>query len=105
MITLKKNTQDKQFWQVHISQWRASNLTQAAYCRHHGLSQDNFGYHKRKKSVALVPVKSSGFINLSLPQVNPVDKPLTLHLSNGMLLSGITPDNINLIKQLTGALS
>lgn len=102
MTTLKKTKQDHQFWQEHLSQWRGSKLSQAAYCRQHGLSQNNFSYHKRKgeQPTELVPIKSSGFIRLPLPQVLPADEPLTLHLPNGMLVSGIAPGNIALVKHL-----
>lgn len=105
MTTLIKTTQDHQFWQEHISQWRGTNLSQAAYCRHNGLDQNSFSYQKRKKSMALVPVESSGFLNLSLPQRLPVNESLTLNLTNGMMLSGITSANVALVKQLALELS
>ncbi len=108
MTTVKKFTQSQQFWRDHLSQWRESNLSQAAYCRHHRLNQNSFSYHKRKQSTNLVPVEPSGFIHFPLPQARPVFEPvvepLTLHLTNGMRLSGIAPNNIALVQQLTRAL-
>ena len=50
----------------HIAQWRASDLTQAAYCKEHGIKPHIFSYYKKKfRSVShaanpsgqLIPVK------------------------------------------------
>ncbi|WP_404342658.1 IS66 family insertion sequence element accessory protein TnpA [Pseudoalteromonas mariniglutinosa] len=80
-------------------------MSQAAYCRQHGLNQNSFSYHKRKQPTELAVVKPSGFIRLPLPQVVAVDEALMLHLANGMRLSGIGSGNIALVKQLAQVLS
>ena len=50
----------------HIAQWRVSDLTQAAYCKEHGIKPHIFSYYKKKfRSVShaanpsgqLIPVK------------------------------------------------
>ena len=52
--------------QGHITQWQASDLTQAAYCKEYGIKPHIFSYYKRKfssdsavakHSSQLVPVK------------------------------------------------
>jgi hypothetical protein len=52
--------------QGHITQWQASDLTQAAYCKEHGIKPHIFSYYKKKfssdsaaatHSSQLVPVK------------------------------------------------
>jgi hypothetical protein len=46
-------------WEDHLEQWRGSGLSQAEYCRRHGLSIKTFGYHKRtmgKSALCLVEV-------------------------------------------------
>ena len=52
--------------QGHISQWQASDLTHAAYCKEHGIKPHIFSYYKRKfssdsevakQSSQLIPVK------------------------------------------------
>jgi len=52
--------------QGHISQWQASDLTHAAYCKEHGIKPHIFSYYKRKfssdseiakHSSQLIPVK------------------------------------------------
>jgi hypothetical protein len=32
----------------HIAQWQASDLTQAAYCKEHGIKPHIFSYYKKK---------------------------------------------------------
>jgi hypothetical protein len=52
--------------QDHISQWQASDLTQAAYCKEHGIKPHILSYYKKKfcsasqvanLSCQLIPVK------------------------------------------------
>jgi hypothetical protein len=52
--------------QGHITQWQASDLTQAAYCKEHGIKPHIFSYYKKKFCSAsqianlsgqLIPVK------------------------------------------------
>jgi hypothetical protein len=52
--------------QGHITHWQASELTQAAYCKEHGIKPHIFSYYKKKfssdsavakHSSQLVPVK------------------------------------------------
>ena len=64
----------RKFWEHHLSQWQAGGLSQAEYCRRHGLSVKTFGYHKRTKgtdSLCLVEVL------LAVP-VGSLPKPLSL---------------------------
>ena len=48
--------------QVHIAQWQASSLSQAEYCKEHGIKPHIFNYYKKKfsssvkQSSQLVPV-------------------------------------------------
>jgi hypothetical protein len=51
--------------QEHIPQWQASHLTQAEYCKTHGIKPHIFSYYKKKFAAApaaakkdkLMPVK------------------------------------------------
>ena len=36
------------FWKRHVENWRLSNLSQAQYCRCHGLSPRSFSYWKNR---------------------------------------------------------
>jgi len=106
MNTFTKVTSKQQFWREHITQWRDSSLSQASYCRKHGLNQNSLSYYKLKqpKSSKTDLTKTSGFISLPLPQVMSIEDPITLHLTNGLKLSGIAHSNIALVKLLTQAL-
>ena len=64
-------------WREHLAAWKNSGLSQAAYCRQHGLMQSDFSWWKREivrrdqgastppafvpMQVALAPVESRGF--------------------------------------------
>ena len=50
-----------QYWQPHIKAWEESGISQADFCRQHGLNIKLFGYWKRKlvrksAGVSFVPV-------------------------------------------------
>jgi hypothetical protein len=106
MTTFTKVTSKQQFWLEHLIQWRDSGLSQASYCRKHSLNQNSLSYYKLKqpKSVKTDITQTSGFISLPLPQVMTIEDPITLHLTNGLKLSGIAHSNIALVKLLTQAL-
>ena len=106
MTTLKGTTHKHQSWQKHIFQWQESDLSQAEYCRLNGLKQNSFSYHKLKqsKSTKTISERSTGFISLPLPPALSIDEPLTLRLTNGMILSGIDRSNIVTVKQLAQVL-
>jgi len=38
----------KIFWNGHLHQWKETSLSQALYCKKHGLLVHRFGYWKRK---------------------------------------------------------
>ena len=64
-------------WREHLAVWKNSGLSQAAYCRQHGLMQSDFSWWKRETvrrdqgasvppafvpmQVELAPVESHGF--------------------------------------------
>ncbi len=50
-----KNKQ--QFWKKHIASWEDSGLSQAEYCRKHGIPVKTFGYYKRRMAAADRPTK------------------------------------------------
>ena len=64
----------RRFWEHHLEQCRTSGLSQAEYCRRHGLSIKSFGYRKRtigKAPLCLVEVPLAA-------AVPSVPKPLSL---------------------------
>jgi len=99
------NTEDgndlRSFWEPHVESWKHSELSQSAYCQNHNLPIHRFGYWKRKLETeqALIPI--NGFV-----QVHPIaESPaLSILLPNQIRIDGITSENLNLLKQLTGLL-
>lgn len=53
----------KQFWEEHITQWSASELSQAEYCGLHGISLKSFQYWRRKAKLLAAPA----LVELPLP--------------------------------------
>lgn len=107
MSTIKNTSQDAPLWPEHVSKWRDSGLSQADYCRQHGLCQNSFSYHKLKSSTGLMPTKgeSAGFVRVQVIPQPQYHEPLTLHFANGARLTGIAENNMEMIKQLAVALS
>jgi hypothetical protein len=55
----------RSFWQEHFTQWRASGMSQVAYCRQQGLRLAQFGYWKKRLLTAQAPATmpaATGFI-------------------------------------------
>ena len=105
MSSNKTQSENQAFWQNHVQQWQSSGLSQAAYCREHQLDQNKLSYYKRKQLGEVVPTQNNGFVSVQLAQnVQSIDA-LTLHFVNGTHLSGITSQNVTVVKQLMEALA
>ena len=48
MIYENKKVDNREFWQKHVRSWRESGMTQADYCRTHGLKNNRMTYYKLK---------------------------------------------------------
>jgi hypothetical protein len=95
-------------WKAHIQDWQTTKQSQSAYCKAHDLNYHCFIYWRRKladptkaktKSVrpsVFIPVQSSPMI---------VIEDLSLTLSNGITLKGITSRNLPVVQQLLGLLA
>jgi transposase len=46
-------------WSAHVQGWQASGVSQAGYCRTHGLSLASFGYWRRKLAGEAPPVPAA----------------------------------------------
>ena len=104
MTSIENNTAHD-FWQLHIGQWQASGLSQASYCREHSLHAHQLSYWKRKflsDSKPVVPEPKTGFARVQVAaHVVPLSSPgLSLCFRDGAQLTGITQNNMDLIKQL-----
>ena len=104
MASTESNT-DHEFWQRHIEQWHASGLSQASYCRQQALLAHRFSYWKRKflaECEPVVPEPKSGFarVQVAVPVATPSSSGLSLCFRDGTRLTGITQNNLALIKPL-----
>jgi len=96
---------NQEYWQQHINQWQKSTLNQAQYCKQHNLKESAFSYHKCKQiKNNTAPINTTTFIKLSPVKVLPPQAPLILHLKNNLSLSGITQNNVDLVKLLAEVL-
>ncbi len=107
MAAIKSNTLHV-FWQHHIAQWQASGLSQAGYCRQQELCAHQFSYWKRQLQEpcqSVVDKPKAGFTRVQLDAHDigitiPASSGLSVHFKDGTQLSGITLDNVGLVKQL-----
>jgi len=61
------SSQNKAAIQVHLPQWQASQLSQAAYCKRHNLKPHIFSYYKNKLSESRASTEqASSFIPVKL---------------------------------------
>jgi hypothetical protein len=91
--------------QLYVSQWLSSGLTQAQYCKKHELNPQRLSHHKRKLETKGKRPGKTGLIAVPIPQALAKSTLLTLHFSSGLSLSGIAPNNVDVVKQLAAVLS
>ncbi len=93
-------------WQQHIEAWQSSGQTQQAYCKANDLVYHCFGYWRRKFQPAqeVRSQKSAGFVPVTSPAPRP-SAALSLVLPSGLVLRGISEDNLSLVDQLLSRLS
>ena len=53
-------TEQTRYWQRHLDRWVRSGLSQAAFCRRHGLKAVTFGWWKRKLATGRTPSQRRG---------------------------------------------
>lgn len=96
----------KSHWSQHLDAWRASGLSQNAYCQKHGLRPNQFTYWKRKLTTPSVDSENKpsapdcAFIPLTVNGAPPAASGLSLRLPNGCELSGIETRHLPIVTQL-----
>ena len=94
-------------WLQQIEAWHSSGQTQHAYCKANELSYHRFGYWRRKflqQSQEAQSQKCSGFVPVT-PSAPSQSAGLSLAFPSGLVLRGITGDNLPLVYQLLSRLS
>jgi hypothetical protein len=77
-----ESQQRRKFWEDHLRAWRESGLTQAGYCRKHGLSDKSFLYWKKRLAGARLSVSLVEVPAFQATPVLPGCRPLRLMLGN-----------------------
>ena len=94
-------------WLEHFDAWQQTNLTQADYCRTHGLRAKQFWYWKSKlqpeKKVTKQKI-TSGFAIAQYKTITEPQRALSVTLPDGTTVNDIHAVNINLATKLLEAL-
>ena len=91
------------YWKEWIENWKDSSLSQRKFCKANDLPYARFLYWRRKHGLdsgtrrATTPA-SGGFATVDYRAE--VSGGLTLSLPNGLVLRGISADNVPVVRQL-----
>lgn len=75
-------------WQQHVEAWRDSSLSQAAYCRQHGLNNKSFSLWTRKHP-SISRVATVGFVPVTL-EATVTETPYPVNLANSSASAAVT---------------
>ena len=90
----------EQFWREHIDRWQESGLTKSAYCRQEDLKLHQMSYWCQKLVATKQQLPSAGrFVPLQL-RTPLTESTLSVVLPNGIVVRGITGENVELVGQL-----
>ncbi len=53
-------TEQARFWQRHLDRWERSGVSQAAFCRRHGLKAVTFGWWKQELATGRTHIRRRG---------------------------------------------
>lgn len=104
MKTIKQSESLLDYWSGHIERWQQTDTTQSSYCRTHNLNYHRFTYWRRKLNTSGKGTRQAVMRSSFVP-VKPVPQVftnLTATLPNGVILQGISTDNLPVVKQLLG---
>jgi hypothetical protein len=74
--------QRRNFWENHLRAWQESGLSQAGYCRKHGLSHRSFVYWKKRLFSARVEVSLVEVPRVQVAAIESPSRPLRLMFGN-----------------------
>ena len=89
------------YWQQQIGQWKSSGQSQAKFCQANELSYHRFVYWRQKferGTGGQAKRETGGFATVDYR--SEVHGGLTLSLPNGLVLRGISADNVPVVRQL-----
>lgn len=92
-----------EFWQRHVSQWRTSGLSKAAYSEQYDLTYHQMVYWSAKFEAVVEVKPAGGFVPVSVSQ--PVgDADLSIRLPNGITIEGFNERCVDVIAKLIAQL-
>ncbi|MEX1221719.1 MAG: hypothetical protein WEA82_06360 [Idiomarina sp.] len=93
-------------WKQEVQAWRTSGLPMNRFCQQRGLVTHQLGYYKRKYEAASAPIETgrSPFAQVSIAASEP-GSGLVIRLANGLVIEGISAQNIGVADALVRALS
>lgn len=86
-----------EFWKPHIEGWRASGLSQAAYCRQHGLDMKRFAYWRRTLASTAAAASTPALLPIMVSDAPVADDRVEVRLPNGLqvlLPIGLDPAHV-----------
>jgi len=104
MATKAQSAALAEHWRHNIDAWKTSGQSQAEFCSVNELSYHRFCYWQRKFHRQAQQKASGGFAAVSR-QPEPISNGLSIALPRGLVVQGITADNLSLVYQLLSRLS
>lgn len=83
-----------EFWKPHVVGWRDSGLSQAAYCRQHGLDLKRFAYWRRTLGPERAGAALPALVPIVVSDAPIADDRVEVRLPNGLqvrLSAGVDP--------------
>ena len=98
----------KTYWAQQVQAWQQSGLTQAAFCRQEDLVHHRFiywrGKFQTKSPSSRQKMKATRHAFVPVTLTDRTEVPLQIALPNGIVVSGIRGDNIDVVRQLIQSL-
>ena len=91
-------------WREQIDAWQALGVSRARYCRENDLNYDVFNYWYKKLVTPEVRTKKLVPVAVSAAELNPTAGALQLRLPNGIHITSIQADSVQLVGQLIAQL-
>ena len=105
MTGITETESPAEYWQHQIEAWRTSGTSQAKYCTTNGLRYNRFLYWRRKLEQPATPPadsdSSSGFARVA---THGASDDLSIALPSGLVIRGISADNVAVVHQLLAQL-
>jgi hypothetical protein len=90
------------YWKARVEAWRDSGISQRKFCQANDLPYPRFLYWRRKldgdTGACRAKQASGGFATVDYR--HDANSGLTLSLPNGLVLRGISADNVPVVRQL-----